>query len=830
MAEKTNTKAESKSGLGCLVKIIIAIIVLLLIVWIGVKVFFPAEKVRAEIVKRASEALGRDVEIDGVSLSIFGGPSLEVSGLRVFNPEGVPGGELASVDNMSFGLKIMPLFKKRFEFDEITVIHPVLKLRKLESGQTNYSFEINAGEEGVKTPMGTKEKIRSEEAALTAFAFDWAEIRNCDIVYVDDSGKTTLTLNNLKLETRLTLSSDGQTGYSKGTLTIPSVSGSMIPEKLPLAVEADYNAEIDFQHADLILKNSSLKINGIDFVVEGTVRNFLDPQSVFARIKADGVAIEPLLKYMPPSESFDREQLRLEGTLDANVESRMEFGSTQKPYVAGKLVFHDLTAGYANVTNRAFFKSFTVGFDLDTVSFTSSGGKLSEKDFALSGTVKDWDDLKYAFKTKGEYDLTGLLPFLDPALEHDLKGTARFDISVSGQKSKWYKTGVTGKASLEKVFYTNKDLTSPLNRLDLALDLQPRDVRVESLYAEYPGVKMTLTGTLRNGFAHLVDPGKGFKKPYLDFTLKAPLVNYDILVPEDDSTAVASTPTPGAVPAQGELAMAAPIFLPDIEAGGKVVVDTLVFREIKITDITADVTYNDGIIAYKKARGKVYGGDITSDGTVDINDMFNPAISATFDARQIEANDFMAQFTHFGGHLFGKMNLAGSFTGRGSEVDDFVKSLNADGNASMKEGKLINFEIINKMAGQFGFKTFEEEKLKDLATALKIRDGKLELDGTKVFSNMGDWDIGGTVGLLDQQMNLNVGLYMSPEFSKKMDLFGGLLQDSEGRTKINFNLSGTYEQPVISDFSADNAVVKEKAEDAIKDGAKKLIDNLLKKK
>jgi uncharacterized protein involved in outer membrane biogenesis len=828
--EKTEKKTEAKK-LGCLSKLIILLVILVLAVYALTTIFFPAERVKAEIVKRASEALQRNVELDDVSLSIFPTPSLVLEGLRVYNPEDFPGGELVSVERLGCDLKIMPLLSKQFVFSEIAVERPVLRLRKLPDGRTNYLFELNTGEDGIETPMGTKEKVTSGEAALTTFAFDWAEIRHGDLIYIDDSSESSTTLNNFSLETRLHVDQDGKTGHSMGTLELPTISSTFVPNNLPLNVKVTYNAEIDFQHADMILTDTRVEVNGIPFDVEATVRNLMDPSSIFAGIKADGVSLEPLLGYMPPMETLDRDKIRLSGKLDCEIESRIEFETGRTPHLTGSLKFKDLTAGYQTISSRFHFDEMQVDFDADSVSFVTRGGKLSEEDLLLAGTIKNWKDPVYSLRTKGSYDLVGIVPFLDPALGHELTGKAQFDLSISGRQSKWLDTKLGGMAGVYTVYYNNDSLTSPLERLDMIISFQGKKVTVDSLYAEYPGVRLTLTGSLKNGFAHLVEPSKGHKKPYLDFILKAPNVNYDVLLPEEESIAqpVASTTSQPASSATTTEATA-PIFLPDIEAGGRIFVDTFVYSEIEFTELSGDIGFKDGIITFTNTKGGLYSGMVGAEGNVDINDMFQPEIKCDFAAREIEANDFMARFANLEGHLFGKFNSRGSLSGRGAEYEDFMRSLNADAGVSMMKGRLVNFKLINKLAGQFGFKTFEEETIRDLKTDVKIRDGVMQIEDLRVISNMGDWIINGTVEFINEKINLRVGLYLSEEYSKDLDMFGGLLMDDNGRVRVNFTIGGTYSKPTISNLSTDNSVVQKKAEDAIKKEAKKLLKDLFKKK
>ncbi|MEE9444005.1 MAG: AsmA family protein [candidate division Zixibacteria bacterium] len=833
-------KSKKTKGRGCLSKLIIFLLLVILILFLAGEFLFPEETVRKEIVDRASTALNRQVELDNVSFSLFPWPSLKLGGLRIYNPENFPGAEFISIDELECGLKILPLFQKRLEFTEITLEHPVIRLRKAADGRVNYRFDIDTGEEPISTPMGDKTKLKSEEAAMMTFAFDWAEINHGDITFQDDSANTKTSLNNINLETRLNLEGDGKKGRSIGTLTIPSIASDIIPEGVPLNMEFTYNADIDFQNGDLALQESRLTLNGIPFDIEATVRNMFDPISIFARIKADNVSIDPLIKYLPSSENFDKDMLRINGRLSGDVESRIELKTKRSPYFSGQFKFNDLTVGYGNIAGRAHFKTLTLDFDSDSISFYSAGGTLSDNPCDISGKVKNWDDIIYELAVKGKYNLVGLQPFLDEKLNHELIGTADLDIKAAGKKSDWINTNFLGTAQIENLYYNNDSLTSPLEKLNMKLTFGRKNVTVDTLYAEYPGASVSLTGTLKNGFAHLIEPRKGHKKPYLDYELYSPLINYDILVPEEEaSPAVSQSPDEGSSSSgqstvspsdQQAISASAPIFLPDISASGKTNIDRFIFREMEFSNISGDVEYDEGLITFTNTAGNIYSGNIKASGTVDITDMYQPLITSEFTAEAVETNEFLSQFTKIKNHLFGKVNAKGQIAGRGSEPQDFIKSLNAQANANIKDGKIINFPVINKLAEKTGFKTFEEESIRNLTTDLVIRDGKMLLDDMKLFSRIGDWDINGTIAVDNYDMDMQVSLYLSEQYSGKANLLGDLLRDENGRIRVNFNLGGTYLNPTLSKFSTDQNVVKKKVEDKLKKGVKDLFNNLIKKK
>ncbi len=822
-----SSKSESKSrGMGCVARLIAVIVVLIIIAVVVVRLMFPAERIRQEIVDRASAALGRTVEIDEVSLSLFPGLALDIKGLRIYNPPDFPGTEFVTVNRLRAGLKLMPLLRKQFVFSEISVVHPVIRLHKAADGRTNWSFTITP-DEPIETPMGQRDQVSSEEAAMSAFGFDWAKLSGGDIIYTDDTDSTRLSLTNFTLDTRMQLDEAGTTGTALGKLHIPSIESNLIPEDAPLDLKLTYNASIDFAHTDIMLDNSMITINGIPFEGEATLRNFTDPYSLFVKLRAAGVEIEPLLTYIPKNSGFNAAALRLQGNLTGDIESRIEFASERKPYLSGRLVASELLLGYLTVNNRATFDSLAVAFSFDSVSFTSFGGSLTGRDFAVSGLVKNWDNLYFNLQTSGGYNLASAAAFLDPDIRHELRGMATFDLKLTGYKADWINAEMFGWFRADSGYYNNDSLTSPLTRLDLQLSFNRDKVKVDTLWAEYPGVRMGLSGNLQNGLGHLLAPDGGHPKPYLSFKLHAPLINYDELIPADSLT-----PEEAAEPERrtDTTTVSAPIFLPDIEAGGAVVVDTFQYNWVSFYDIAGDVSYKDGIITYTNATGRVLAGAVSSNGTVNINDMYNPVVKSEFVAKNVQANEFMEAFAGLEGHLYGKWDLEGAFETRGRRMDKIISSLNATGTVNMADGRIVNFDIIKKASQKLGFKTFDTEELNNLTSDVIIRDGRLILDGTKVLTDMGDWTLGGAVDMENKSLDLAVKLYLSPQYSDDFKALGNLLQDKQGRITVTFDITGDYKSPKISDLGTDTDVVKEKIEDVIKEGAQNLLDRFKKKK
>ena len=87
------------------------------------------------VLEAAHSALGADVTIDEIRVSLFSGVTLER--VAVANPPGFPG-NLLSADALVVRYRLLPLLRKRLEMEQVSLERPVLRLTRGGRGEWNY--------------------------------------------------------------------------------------------------------------------------------------------------------------------------------------------------------------------------------------------------------------------------------------------------------------------------------------------------------------------------------------------------------------------------------------------------------------------------------------------------------------------------------------------------------------------------------------------------------------------------------------------------------------------------------------------------------------------
>jgi hypothetical protein len=359
----------------------------------------------------------------------------------------------------------------------------------------------------------------------------------------------------------------------------------------------------------------------------------------------------------------------------------------------------------------------------------------------------------------------------------------------------------------------------PIENLDATLEFLGKDAVVKKLDADLGESDVAITGKIKNLTPYIFLFGDVEDKPHFSGKLKSNRLDLDALFPEEE---VAETSS-GTI-----VADTAAFFIPDFDADGTFAISEGSYSLVAFEDATGRFELIDYVLSIDSVEAKVYDGDVTASAVVDIENFDNPEYQADYTAKGIEVNSFLTRFTPFHDHLFGKIDLKGSFSGAGVDVAQLLPTMKIDGVGKMREGKLENFDLLNKMAKSVGAKVSNEEKIRDLIGSYRVADGRVFLDDLFLTSSTGDWHLNGSVGF-DGSLDYSGTIKLSKSASENLDFLGGLkamFQGDKGDIVLPFKLTGSYASPQIA---LDTSPLKGNVDNKIKDEGKNLLNKLFKK-
>lgn len=196
-----------------LVFTVFVVVVLLMLTSLGLYFLVDLNSHKPSIESALSNALGLHVRIKGnIGFVLFPDLHISMGDINISGRES----EIASLEKIAFGLKIIPLLKGRVIIDEITIRKPEISLVRLKNGEFNVTQK-------------TTQTTEQEENHIPPLAVNTIFLSDGDILYTDQkSGKVT-EWNGVKITVKDL--STGATGKKEMTKDI-SFNGSVYSKHL----------------------------------------------------------------------------------------------------------------------------------------------------------------------------------------------------------------------------------------------------------------------------------------------------------------------------------------------------------------------------------------------------------------------------------------------------------------------------------------------------------------------------------------------------------------------------------------------------------------------
>ena len=798
---------KSKKGLKILLTIVAAIVVLLLLVSVVAKIILTKEKLLSLLVPEIEQALNRKVEIDDISLSIFGGLGVDIKGMRIFNPPEFAEEEFLKFDQLLVRVKFWPLLRKRIEVKKLILKSPLINLEKNREGVSNFDDLLKGGEGGFFLPV----------------AFDQMEIKDGKIIYLDSKDKKRIVLH--KFEERAKLSLDekmeniratGKISVEQIELDLPQYKGKLPPLTFSLEHDLNLNMPGDSLNIDVL----KIWIAKVSLDLKGKVEKLSTAPQMNLEISSNEIPLKDVLASLPKEESSPLNQLKTSGKMKLSASLKGEIKTDTLPQIQGKIFFRDVKVDFAQVPQSFKMPYGEINFNNRSASLFSSKAKLGEAPLEFKAVVDDFEDPHLTSELKMKFDLALLGEFKKLPEGMSLKGETEIDAKAYGKIKKLHQMNLSGRVNLKDAEATTPALKVPVKNLNANLSFKGEDVNISHLILSLGKSSFDFQGRIYGAIPYFLFEGR--EKPVLNFSLNSPLMDLDEIFPvaqeaETEGTKDISSDT---------------ILLPGINVKGQISIQKAIFRKIEFTNLSAGLDVTDGILRIENVASNVYTGTVGGKVVCDLNDINNLKFNTDFTASQIEANDFLSRFTAIHDHLFGKLNLTASFSGTGNRVEDIQRSLTASGTATITDGRLVNWELLNKLASYLKVKTFKEEQIKTLRNSFRIENERVWFDDFSASTKSGDFELSGSVGM-DGSLDYKLTAVLSSELSSSFDALGDLsnyFKNDQGRVVLDIDIRGPAKNPeFILDTSKPEERFKKQMREEFKQEKEKVAEELKKK-
>lgn len=493
--------------------------------------------------------------------------------------------------------------------------------------------------------------------------------------------------------------------------------------------------------------------------------------------------------------------------LDTNIKSAGKSGLISK----GTLdILLDELKAEKTVKDISVSFDYEIAIDLEKGSINIKKADVTVQDVraSLKGSITD-------YKTSPKADISISVPMVKAASLQDLispfidmpdmklSGKIAADIKVSGLPNKPETIKTDGMLRLSNLGITMDEISATLDG----------DIKFDKTL-----LSIDLKGTSGRNTAQIkgtVNDYLGEQKINLDIYSKKLFL--DELIPA--GTKEKPSTSKSAKASAGLKEEAKPLDL-KLSAKGEVKVDSADYKGLKMTNFYMKYGFKDNRLEIEKMTAEAGKGVLD---LVSVIDMSRPGytynLSSNLDS--LHADEVVnALFPKAKDTIFGLLSFNLKMNGAGTLPKSIKKNLVARGNFNIKNGRITNNPMTDKLALFLGVDELRTIDLNKAEGNVKIKNGVAKLES--IFSSD---DISmnpkGKIGL-DETLNLKFDVSLSPELTNKAlrnSSIANYIKDDEGWGQIPIKVAGTFSNPSynIDIEKAGKRIIKKKARDLIED-------------
>lgn len=473
---------------------------LLLLLIVGIQLFFPTEKARRYAEEEGSKALGRPMTIESLDVSFWGGLGVLLKNVTIIGSAEAPADTLMQAGEIDAKLQLWPLLSSEFRIDRFVIRQPRIRMVTRTDGTNNYTFASL----DTLVPPEAKQMPAEGKATAAAVSFDRLEITDGALSYRNDSTNLTLELAGFDLTTSLTMP---RSDYyqSAGRLDADTIRITT-DEPLPAyAIQVNYSAGYDPIRQDLTIERCDLALNGLKLKLDGVVNRMIDAPQARLAVKTDRVGVVDLFALLPPSQRNNLKDYTVTGGFTLTVDLEYNSLDTARPFVySGTAVIDDMAMTTPKIPGELKIGTALVDFKQNNLRLALEKATFDGKPLKGNLVVDNFDDPKISGDLAGDVDLAFVQPFLPGETKQELSGRTKFQITFSGLASKPEEMDFSGDLTVVNGRYNSTDLPEPVDSFTVDVYFDRRLVNVRTLSGYFRSGQISFAGRITNLVPYLL--------------------------------------------------------------------------------------------------------------------------------------------------------------------------------------------------------------------------------------------------------------------------------------------------------------------------------------
>ncbi|NNC93949.1 MAG: hypothetical protein HKN92_00195 [Chitinophagales bacterium] len=720
--------------------------------------------------------------------------------------------EFAQVDDLTFKIYPWSLISNSFDLSEIDIENGFINVVQDENKNWNLAiFNSSSGK-------STQELWKIKDAFLhnVQLRYQAKDKSSTEIVYLVETGKIA---GNIKSDHSVV------NALLKGKfLKLPPNFKAM--EEQTSKINLNLIGKNDF--AVVGLKDCKLNVLGNDFLINGF---FAEKDSSYVDIKLKGKKIEHLFSLIEGEKLNTLKGFEGNANYDLSIKAKKFKNLARanwkiKAAVTGNRIVNNVIDQKLNNLN--------VNAIAGIHSSIEDSNFLHVREFQISDRINDLDiDFKMSpfkkarFTTtlNGKANLERFEAYVADSLLTDLGGDIEFNsLFFSGSYEdfdniKDSKFRLSGSFDLDDIHLTYNKID--YEKINGKLEFKNKDIIASDFMIQFLETDFEFNGKLANLLEYIFNltQNKGSRGTPLiangqlrsqQFNLGSVIDGFSPSKPSGKKSedAVYSVALEQVLNMKGEL---------------KTNIASLVFDKMELENLTADLSLDPASIQIKKLDCDGMGGQISSNGNLNVKDKNTITLRLVSKVDAIEIDEMFRQCNNFGqnvlvaDHVDGRLTASINFTSSWKNITQFQeRELLASADVLIEKGNLRDFEPLSALSKHISLEELENIRFATIKNRIEIKDRAIEIPEMEILSNVIKIEMSGKHNfdnIVDYRFKMNLKSLLAKKFNKKKPRDAIAEPLPEGGLNLFIRMVGDLNDP---DISFDKEGRKEKIKEDFK--------------
>jgi len=778
--------------------------------------YFYGEKVKSYVIAEINKKLDTPVDVSNIRFSVFRNfPNASLVFHDVFirdQTEEKPD-TLLYAKKISFLIGLSQLFEDDLAVKRIVIESGVLKVSNDKTGAGNYE-------------IWKKDSIAAEGSA-NVFRLEEVLVKSTRVKYRNDFKKLAFMATVKEGSMKGAFSSELFELESTASIDIGYFHSEGLRFAKHKAAAFALDMKIDSKAKIYTINSGKLKLDDLDFVVEGNINNAGKGLMLNLHVSSPGSGPQALLSLFPGSRTGKANDFTYKGTVSFDMTIRgildqkqsplidIDFGARQVSIIPKKngvqLKQVNFTGSYTNLKSKSQPASF--------LSVQKFQAVMGGHDFRGSIEITDFKAPFVKMQVSGTLDLAQLSEFYMPDTVESMKGMIVTDAAFSGKIGQLKTYLASGSLELRSLDFRLKKKSTQFRDFNGIFTLAGNKVEMENFSGNIGASDFLMQGSFTNLFSYLLLPDERLS---VNASLSSRELNLDELIEKKETRA-------------GKDTVYRLHFSDKLQMAVEVQVDHIHFEKFTARKLHGKVQLTNQVLSAPALHLNTMEGGIVLSGSVNASRRDSILVSAEADIKKINITQLFYQMGNFGQDIVQEKNLKGAVTADIRFASTWSSALVCNTNKVyvsadilIDNGELIDFEPTMALSKYVKGADLKNIKFSTLKNKVEIRNRTIHFPMMEVNSSAMNITASGTHtfdNIVDYKIRLLLSQLLGKKVKEQNTEFGMIEDDGLGRTSIFLRMHGPMRNPK---FSYDNKSVEDKMVEDIKGektNLKKVLNN-----